>query len=275
MEKQAFLSPVLKTDTLEHLSLTLIETTNRLNESNKNLLALKKEREEILANISHDLRAPINAIRSSLDLFYSSTDHSQEEIASLFHLINQRTLILESLIQDMYYLFSLEDPMLSLEMETVQAALFLEEYFYTATVDHLYSERNMILDIAEDLDCMIQIDLPKFVRALDNLLTNSAKYSCKGDTITLQAALSPTADSLCIHIIDTGIGISPDFLPHIFNRTYTVSKARTPGETSSTGLGLSIVKAVVEKHNGCICCESKEGKGSRFTITLPLFVCSE
>lgn len=262
MEKNLFQAPNIESETIEKL-------TKQLMIANNELQRMQKERGEMLANISHDLRAPITAIRSAIDVLLQDTEPSAKELASTLHIIDRRTKTLENMIQDMYYLFCVEDVSKDLAFETVNAAAFFEEYFFDAIVDTRYNEHNMNLDIADDLICTINIDLQKMVRVLDNLFTNAAKYSPAGTDITLKVTFHEDGHNLLVEVIDNGVGIPEDALARIFNRTYTVSSSRTPNSDTGSGLGLSIVKAIVERHHGSINCTSKEGEGCCFSFTLP------
>ena len=275
---KAFKSPNLESKSVEELTSELLEAHSKLQ-------ALQREREMMLANISHDLRAPITAIRSAVDLALSSDNIPAAETKKILSLIDRRTASLEDLINDMYYLFSVEDASHSLNLTPVDACTFLEEYYYDAIIDSRYDRFDMQLDVPCDLSCTINIEPQKIVRVLDNLMTNAAKYAGEKATyIRLSANISiistldnensepssPSSGSqLIITVSDNGNGIAPDALPHIFTRTYTVSNARTPGESSGSGLGLSIARAIVERHGGTICAESTLGEGTTFTVSLP------
>lgn len=269
MKKNPFEKPALESETAESLSAKLLATTTQLIKANDELKRLEIERSEILANISHDLRSPITAIRSAIDYLHSGKNLTQEDFDSSLGLIDRRTRFLENLIQDMYYLFCIEDSSKELTLESIPASPFLEEYFYDAIVDTRYDEYQMNLDIDSHITGSIRIDIQKIVRVLDNLFTNAAKYSPVGTSITLKCELTEDSHFLLVKVIDNGIGIPTENLPLLFNRTYTVSSARTPGSTSGTGLGLSIAKAIIERHQGSIDCTSEDGKGSCFFFTLP------
>ena len=176
IKKNPFEEPTLERETAESLSAKLLATTSQLIKANEELKKMEKERSEMLANISHDLRAPITAIRSAVDYLTSGKNLTKEDYDSSLGLIDRRTLFLENLIQDMYYLFCVEDTSKELTLETVPAAAFLEEYFYDAIVDTRYDEYQMHLDIDANILGSIQIDIQKIVRVLDNLFTNAAKY---------------------------------------------------------------------------------------------------
>lgn len=269
MKKNSFESPSIESETIETLSQKLLQTTNQLQFTNRELVRMQKEREEMLSNISHDLRSPITAIRNAVDLLLSGHATTEEDQQASLQLIDHRTKTLEALIQDMYYLFCVEDTAKKLDFQTLSAAPFLEEYYYDILMDNHFSSNELLLDIPESLDCYIQIDVQKMIRVLDNLFTNAKKYSAEESAITLKAALCDNDHTLCIYVIDHGIGIPSDAIVNIFQRTYTISSARTPNSKTGSGLGLSIVKAIVERHQGSVSCQSIEGKGSTFCISLP------
>lgn len=272
-EKITFQNPGLEQNSIETLSRKLLKATNDLTQKNAELAESEKKRKEMLANISHDLRAPITAIRSALDLLNSFETLPEDEVKNAIGMIDRRVSTLESLIQDMYFLFCVEDETRSFNLEEIDLVPFLESYFYDAIVDSRYDSHDMQLDIPMNLSCRVSIDVQKTIRVLDNLFTNAAKYSGEGSAITLSCRLGDTSatgeSTAVITVSDTGIGIPAEALEHIFDRTYTVSNSRSPGSPTGSGLGLAIVKAVVEKEGGTVICNSTKGKGSSFIITLP------
>ena len=266
-KKNNFQNPDLESNSIEVLSKKLLQVTNDLSIKNAQLAESEKKRKEMIANISHDLRAPITAIRSALDLLGSFEGLSEKDVKDALGLIDRRVSTLESLIQDMYFLFCVEDDNRPFEFEEVALAPFLESYFYDAIVDSRYDSHDMQLDVPMDLDCTVKIDVQKTIRVLDNLFTNAAKYSGEGTSITLSCRTN--SDCAIITVADNGVGIPPEALSKIFDRTYTVSSSRSPASQSGSGLGLAIVKAVLAKENGTVRCESEINKGSRFIIELP------
>lgn len=260
--KNKFKAPQIENETIEELSLKLFEANEQLKKE-------QKERAEMLSNISHDLRAPLTAIRSAVDFLRSGQGLTMDDYVFSLNIIDRRTKNLEDLINDMYYLFCVEDTSKKLNLQKVEAFPFLEEYFFDIEADSRYETKKLFFDVPDNLNYRIDIDIQKMIRVLDNLMTNAAKYSDAGASITLKGELSGP-DCLNISVIDTGIGISGEAIPHIFNRTYTVSSSRTPDSSTGSGLGLSIVKAIIERMNGEVTCESTEGVGSTFTISLPV-----
>lgn len=269
MRKQIFQDPEIESSSVEVLSKRLIAITKELTIANQELSRVQEEQRNLFSNISHDLRAPISAIRSAVDLLSSGQVLSQEEQDLAIKLIDRRTLTLERMIHDLYLLFTLDNKELPLHLETIQAAPFFEEYFFNALMDQRYENKNMQLELAQDLDLSITIDIQLMIRVLDNLFSNAAKYSVNQAKICLSVTASQDATQLILQVTDTGIGIPADSLSKIFDRTYTVSTSRTPESATGSGLGLSIVKTIIERLNGSIRCESQVSQGTTFTILLP------
>lgn len=268
MSRNLYEFPSIREDSIASLSKKLLHVTEQLTESNQTLQQVQQERADMLANLSHDLRAPVTAIRGAVDYLLADPNCDKEELASVLQMINRRTKTLENLINDMYDLFCVESSSRPLDIQKITAAPFLEEYFYSTILDSRYDCHEMSLDISEELSCAIEIDVQKIIRVLDNLMTNAAKYSAPHTAITLKAFRDDCF--LYISVIDRGLGIPEEALGKIFSRTYTVSSARTPGSATGSGLGLSIAKAIIEKHGGTLTCESILNQGSTFTIRLPL-----
>jgi len=261
-KKRTFDEPQL--NTVEGLTAKLIDLNQQLIES-------ENKRKQMLENISHDLRAPITAIRSSVELLLDEKENSFDanEVARIAKLLDLRTRTLEVLVNDLYYLVSLDNDNNKLKLVDVPLYAFLEEYFISAEIDEKYEKRKLIFSANED-DTLVSIDVSRMTRVLDNLFTNAYKYSEDGASIELgiDGALSDDK-SVVFYLADSGIGIPEEKLDKIFERTYMVSDSRTPGHATGSGLGLSIVKGIIEKHNGAVWAESESGKGSKFYISLP------
>ena len=247
------------------------DLTMKLAKANKELSDEKKLRNEMLANISHDLRAPMTAIRNAIDYLGTFEDDdmpTNEEFHSIVSMLDRRSMVLEKLIQDLFYLTSLDNPSHKYEFEKVNMQNFLQEYYMYTMEDSKFDKRNLSIDIKDCIGAFCLIDIDTFTRTLDNLYTNAYKYSNDGDFIALKAYIE--ADNLIICLKDTGIGIAKENLDKIFDRSYTVSNARTPESVTGSGLGLAIVKSIVEHHKGEVWANSKLGVGSSFFIKLPL-----
>ena len=281
MEKSAFFSPEIESEKINELSAKLLEVTEQLQNTNNELLRVQREREEMLSNIAHDLRAPLTAIRSAYDCLTldSLTDDERKQYLGT---MDRRLKTLETLVSDMYYLFCVEDTGKKMDFTTVDAAPFFEEYFVDATTDERYDNKDTQLELDPDLKCSVSIDIQKLIRVLDNLFTNACKYSDDGALIRLSVRkadpscfpedvpLEKRENMLLVSVADGGYGIPQEDLKKVFGRTFTVSSARTPNSTTGSGLGLSIARAIIERHGGSMWCESELGKGSTFSFTLPI-----
>ena len=281
MEKSAFFSPEIESEKINELSAKLLEVTEQLQNTNNELLRVQREREEMLSNIAHDLRAPLTAIRSAYDCLTldSLTDDERKQYLGT---MDRRLKTLETLVSDMYYLFCVEDTGKKMDFTTVDAAPFFEEYFVDATTDERYDNKDTQLELDPDLKCSVSIDIQKLIRVLDNLFTNACKYSDDGALIKLSVQradsscfpedvpLEKRENMLLVSVADGGYGIPKEDLKKVFGRTFTVSSARTPNSATGSGLGLSIARAIIERHGGSMWCESELGKGSTFSFTLPI-----
>ena len=265
-DKKVFRKPHVDSDTVAILSQKLLEANNELKKA-------ETERKTMLENISHDLRTPLTAIRSTIDYlmqrnFSDSNELSHEEMSSYLKILDNRTKTLEVLIQDLFLLTCLDSGREEFHLEKIPFVQFLEEYFFAAEIDEKYSDNELVLEVDENINVFINADVGKMSRVLDNLFSNARKYSDVGSTITLRGYVKN--EKAYISVRDNGHGIPEEDIPFIFDRTYRVSRSRTPEKETSNGLGLSIVKSIVMHHAGEINCESKEGEGSIFTVELPI-----
>lgn len=264
-KKTSFSKPELNA---EDLSLALYNATQKLERTNALLEKTQLEKNLLFANISHDLRSPITAIRNSIEYLLSLDNIDKEELDASLHLMERRSIYLENLINDVFLLSSINANENMFHYETLNLTFLLEDFYFTQLEDSKYEQRNLQLDVPEDFQCTVSVDSKMLLRVLDNLFTNALKYSYEDAFITLSAY----KDENFAHVLvkDTGIGIEAQHLPKIFNTSYMVENARTPSSTTGTGLGLSIVKAIIEHFGGTIWCDSVATKGSTFHFTIPL-----
>lgn len=265
MAKKQFETPSL---TIEELTAELYLSKKDLKKANDLLVEQEKNRTELFANLSHDLRSPITALRNSIDYIQTLDEYTKEELQPIFNLMQNRILTLETLINNLFLLTTLENTAIPFHYESIGIGMFLEDFFFNCEADKKYDNRELILDVPMDMTAIVSLDTAQFTRVLDNLFSNALKYSENGAGITLSA--TQTASSVIIKVTDTGIGMTPEQCEKVFDRSYMASPARTPSAKTGCGLGLSIVKTIVERHEGTIVCESKFGKGTSFIITLPL-----
>lgn len=263
MSVKKYEKPQISRQQLEEL---LLQANDQLTIANQKLRQEEVARMELLTNLSHDLRSPLAALLSSVELLKSDPDGDPQERYAVLELMERRLGTLQNLLNDLFLLTKLDSSSLELKKEKVEIGYFLEEFFYNQLADTRYDNRRLDMDIPENLHLVAEIDPQQMSRVLDNLFTNALKYSETDARIKL--SLKQVDGRIAIQVEDTGFGIGKENLERIFERSFRVSKSRTPGDNSS-GLGLAIAKGIVEKHGGSIRCDSVWGEGSVFTVYLP------
>lgn len=251
----------------EQLEASLLEVNQKLLEANQMLQKADEARMELFTNLSHDLRSPMAALVSSVEYLQTADDIGAAKRKEVLGLMGRRLRQLQGLVNDLFLLTKIENPTIALSIETVDAEMFLESFFYETEADPKYQNREMEIELADNLSVPVAIDTEQMVRVLDNLFSNALRYSADGARIVLKA--SAAGEMVEVTVSDTGMGIGSEDLPHIFERSYRASRSRTPGDGGS-GLGLAIAKGIVEKHGGTITCESVLGEGSSFHFTMPI-----
>jgi two-component system sensor histidine kinase BaeS len=229
-------------------------------------------RREMVANVSHDLRTPLTVIRGYLEGLRSGeiADRRSAEVA--FEAMHQEVNRLLGLVDDLSQVASLDAEASRLHRQpTVLADLTRET---SERIAPLASAKDVQLSDQTPIDLpQAKVDRERLGQALFNLLQNAVQHTPSGGTITVSAGYAPKnkPPELWLRVSDTGDGIVPEYLPHVFERFYRVDPARS-GEERGSGLGLAIVQAIVEAHGGRVIAESDGilGHGSTFTIHLPL-----
>jgi len=177
--------------------------------------------------------------------------------------INRMTELVEALLM----LARADEGTAPLHRETVDLRAIVEETGETGEL--LAAEAGVNMEVATPADpVIVPVDASRIRQLILNLLTNAVKYTPAGGSVRLQ--LGPSNGRVTLTVADSGVGIAPGDLPHIFDRFWRADSARTrTGERSGTGLGLAICKWIAEAHGGTIDVQSRPGRGTTFTVTLP------
>lgn len=227
---------------------------------------LERLKMDFYAMITHDLRSPAASIQSALELLLDeSTGPLNSVQAELVKLAHQASHHLLELINDFLDYSQIEAGYLRLDIGPVDIAEIVSEAVAYAEVLAQPRRQTISVDIPSDLP-KAQGDAQRLRQVLDNLLSNAIKYTPEGGRITVTVRL--TQDAFAISVQDTGIGIPPEELPNLFSKYHRARDARSRG-IKGTGLGLLIVKEIVEAHGGRIEVQSEPGRGSTFTVFLP------
>lgn len=248
----------------DRLEQYVIERTTELAEANERLQTLNEQKDTFLGMAAHDLRTPITVVQGFADLLlYPQT--SPEDTREFVGIIRDTLDQMLGLLDDILDITAIESGNLTLRPELVDLPQFIGRII---KLNHYIGERKQIdlkLELAPDLPPMT-FDPQRIEQVMNNLIGNAFKFSHSNTTVTVQ--VQPVADGVEFSVSDQGQGIQADELDKVFGEFQRVSTKPT-GDETSTGLGLSICRRIVNLHNGKIGVESEFGKGSRFYFTLP------
>jgi len=219
-----------------------------------------------LFDTSHELKTPLTTIRLAVDEIASRDDGNLPPLirSNLFRLKNQ-VLRMERLVKNLLNLSSLET-LSSIDPKPVQISELLSSL--VGEYKFLADSRNIKIDSRLPKGLVIQGDEQKLHRALSNILDNAVKYNVDGGQIALRGDLS--AAGLTVTVANTGPGVAEADIPRVFDQFYRVEKSRSI-EHGGSGLGLSIVKRIVELHGGDVTFESEQGGWTQVTVSLPRY----
>ena len=219
-----------------------------------------QSQKSFVADASHELRGPLTVIQGNLDLLKRNL--SEEDRRESVRALEAETTRMTKIMSNLLVLAELESGHLE-QQENVSLKEMLLDAGERAM--HLAGDRRIVIERQEDL--WVKGDADRLEQVLRNLVDNAIRYTPEGGTITL--SLFENGDWALLKVADTGIGISPEHLPHIFDRFYRADRARSRA-SGGTGLGLAIVKGIVEQHGGRVTVTSEPGEGSIFTVWLKL-----
>jgi heavy metal sensor kinase len=247
-------------DELDQLS----QTINHLLDRIADYLAKKRE---FVANAAHELRSPLAAIRSSVDVALTS-DRTAEEYQSLLVVIADECEHLTTLVNQLLLLAETDGG----RNVRLNDALRLDRLVDTSVemFRGVAEERGISLE-AGIRDCAtIRGNVGRMRQVVNNLVDNAIKFTPAGGRVRIDVEPAVDEPAITLRVSDSGVGISSQDLPHVFERFYRGDKGRDrEGHARGTGLGLAITKAIVEEHGGRIEVASEPGRGTTFTITLP------
>lgn len=224
----------------------------------------KQTRVKFASDVSHELRNPITAIGLHLQMLGSSPPEKQN-----YHLdiLRQETVYMGNLIEGIQILSRLEAGLGETELALEDLNAVVEQVVAAQQVRAEVAGLELIFEPGVDLPS-VRIVRDQLVRVVCNLVANAINYTPAGH-VWVSTRLAAERGQVCLRIQDTGIGIEPGELPHLFERFYRSPRAVESG-VAGTGLGLAIVKEIVDAHGGEIEVESRVGEGSTFIVWLPL-----
>lgn len=227
-----------------------------------NLQKTEEKRQEFVSNVSHEIQSPLSSIQGFSQLLREE-EMSDDERKHYLTIIEKESRRLSQLGKQLLTLSFLDNEQDQRDKTSIKLGEQLKEVVSAA--QWIWMEKGITVEV-EDAPYWVTGDSKLLHQVWMNLLTNAIRYTESGGVVRIRA--KEHHHSVDVTVEDNGIGIDENDIPHLFDRFYKVDKARTRTE-NSTGLGLSIVKKIIELHNGTIMVESEPGKGTTFIVSLP------
>jgi signal transduction histidine kinase len=233
------------------------------NQMAESLAQADVQRRNMIADIAHELRTPLTVVQGSLEALMDGVyELTPENVASVY----RQTLVLSRLVGDLRDVALAEAGQLQLDRKPVSLPAVIDQV--SAGLEAQAREKGVTvkLEMAETLPA-VEADEQRLAQVLFNLMSNALRHTPAGGTITVSA--EQREGQLVVGVRDTGTGIAPEDLPHVFERFYRADRSRARS-TGGSGLGLTIARQIVEAHGGRIWAQSWLGAGSTFMFRLPL-----
>lgn len=240
------------------------EVSRLIHAFNQTLERLEKlfdTQRRFLADVSHELRTPLTVIKGEVGLMRLTNELDEESLRNIEKEVDRLT----RLVGDLLLLAQAESGQLPLDLKPVEMDTILLEVMQQMQV---LASGKINLRLEEIDQVIVNGDRDRLKQVILNLVSNAINYTPPGGEVRVW--LSKQDGRACLKVEDTGPGIQPDDLPYIFDRFYRGDPSRKRTENSGFGLGLSIAKWIVDRYGGQIEVESQVGKGTRFTVWLPL-----
>ncbi|MFH1186349.1 MAG: ATP-binding protein [Chloroflexota bacterium] len=242
----------------------LAQLASRFNDMARKLDEVESMRRRLIADVSHELRTPLTSIQGSMEGLIDGVLPPSAETYEQIHTEAQR---LNRLVDDLQELSRVEAHAFELQRRPVDVVPLMQSVI--KRLGSVAASRRIRLDAdsAPELPRLLG-DEDRLLQVLSNLTSNALQYTAEDGAVTLSARR--VADEVHISVHDTGIGIAPEQLPHVFDRFYRIDGSRSRQAGGGSGIGLTIARALVEAHGGRIWAESGgQGQGSTFTFAVP------
>jgi signal transduction histidine kinase len=228
-----------------------------------------ERQKRFIADASHEMRTPLTIIKGDIEVALHRP-RTAAEYRETLEMVGETTDRLTTLVQELFLLARADNNQYPLQVERFDLVELLAKQVASLKAQAL--KKDISLEFQAPTSLSIEADLDKLARLFLNLIDNGIKYSGCGATVTVAAQAQ--AGQARVTVVDTGPGIAPEYLPHLFDRFYRVDKARARGNSnassSGAGLGLSIAQWLAQAHGGRIEVSSQVGRGTTFTVWLPL-----
>ena len=238
----------------------------KLKESMQKQMALEESRKELIASISHDLRTPMTSIKGYVEALQDGIIHDKEKFNRYIKVIKNKTESLDNLIENLFQFSQIEIGNQPMDLCLRNCKDMLEEILNPIEVE--FADLTIAFVIERPFpSAYVNVNTGNISQVFDNLISNAKRYIAKDGEIKVGAHIEN--DSLIVTIKDDGAGIAEKDLQHVFDYFYRADKSRSRN-FGGAGLGLSICRKIIEKHNGNIWVVSKPNIGTVFSFSLPL-----
>ena len=222
---------------------------------------LERQKEDFISIASHELKTPITSLNASLQLMYKKLSSQDEKIQELVNMANKSMMKVSGLVEDLLSATSMSKGQMHLNKSNLNLAQVIADCCDNVRYSGKYSIKTY-----GDLNLTVHADAERIEQVITNLINNAVKYAPESEELSVYIEkLDHTAK---ISVIDKGPGVSPEKLPHLFDRFYRVESSGS--RHSGLGLGLYISSEIIKMHEGEIGVNSEVGQGSTFWFTLPL-----
>jgi signal transduction histidine kinase len=239
--------------------------TENLDKMRCSLKEDEERRTRFIMGLSHDLRTPVALIKGYTEAITDGVVNNPDNVKKSLAIIHSKADQLESMINDLINYVKLNNNDWRQKLNPEKIEPLLTEFTKGAILTSEVYKRTIHTSITVDPELKVPLDKTLFNRALENLFSNAIRYTKDGDTISLIASQSP--DSVIITVEDTGCGIEQKDIEHIFDLFYRGTNSR---REQGMGIGLSVVKSIIDTHGWKIGVTSKVGEGTSFIITIPI-----
>jgi two-component system sensor histidine kinase BaeS len=217
------------------------------------------QRRRLLADVSHELRTPLTVVQGNIEAILDGVHEAdQAHLAAIL----EETRVLGRLVDDLRTVALSETGSLPLHREPTDLSVLATDAAGSFRAGADSAGVKLGVEIADDIP-LLDVDPVRIREVISNLLANALRHTPSGGSITVDARVGDAKHEVVVTVRDTGSGIEPDLLPHVFDRF-----AKAPGSRGS-GLGLAIARGLVEAHGGSIDVESTQGRGSTFRFRIP------
>ena len=251
-------------DEIGQLGRAFSSMARKIEEQFESLKETDRVRRELISNVSHDLRTPLSSMHGYVDtLLIKNESLDPEERKRYLEITRRHTLRLGQLVGDLFELSKLESAQVQPQLEQFSLAELLHDVAQEFELEA--RQKGVSIEVnSPEAAGSVEADIGLMQRVLENLLRNAIKHTPDGGRITV--TLDPRPDRVAVSVADTGCGIAPEDIDHIFDRFYRAESSASGG---SSGLGLAIVKRILDLHGSRITVESTVDKGTTFAFELP------